>query len=120
MAPVVRICLSKTQGVCLCHDYQKRYCFFISLRDVGLKSSVHGTHLQNTIVEQQNEDAGDEEGKGRGDDDEVGVVEDALRLVGVGGGVEAEEDGHAEDEGEGPDAQDGQNNATVVVGLLLL
>ena len=24
----------------MCHDYQKRYCFFISVRDVGLKSSV--------------------------------------------------------------------------------
>ena len=87
---------------------------------MALLRNTQTTHLQDPVVKQQNEDAGDEEGEGRGDDDEVGVVEDALRLVGVRGGVEAEEDGHAEDEGEGPDAQDGQDHAAVVVGLLLL
>jgi hypothetical protein len=74
-----------------------------------------GTHLEDVVVEENHDDAGDVERGEGGIDDEVAVVEEAEIVLAVGGVVQAEYDGAAYSGGDDPDEDDGQPHAAVVL-----
>lgn len=77
--------------------------------------STQGTYLEDVVVEENHDDAGDiERGQG-GVYDEVAVVEEAEVVAAVGGVVQAEYDGAAYSSGDDPDEGDGQPHAAVVL-----
>lgn len=74
-----------------------------------------GTHLEDIVVEENHDDAGDIEwGQGR-IYDEIAVVEEAVVVEAVGGVVQAEYDGAPYSSRNDPDKDDGQPHAAVVL-----
>jgi len=73
------------------------------------------THLEDVVVEENHDDAGDIEGGQGGIYDEVAVVEEALVVAAVGGVVQAEYDGAAYSSGDDPHEDDGQPHAAVIL-----
>jgi len=74
-----------------------------------------GTHLEDVVVEENHDDAGDiERGQG-GIYDEVAVVEETMVVAAFGGVVKAEYDGAAYSSGDDPDEDDGQPHSAVIL-----
>jgi hypothetical protein len=78
------------------------------------------TYLEDVVVEENHDDAGDIEGGQGGVDDEVAVVEEAEVLAAFGRVVQAEHDGAADSSGDDPDQSDGQAHSTAVLVLGVL
>ena len=92
--------------------------FSVSSTHTDGRTGAHvwqGTHLEDVVVEENHDDAGDIE-RGQGwIYDEVAVVEEAEILAAVGGVVQAEDDGAAYSSGNDPDEGDGQPHAAVIL-----